>query len=123
MNDYYLRCVESDVSTLIALGVILHALVVTHDDAGQQVITAPGGALSVIGQLPDLVTGEPLRDPAGAVYWHANLRTPVDLRATAEALAAARPEIAAGLATIGRYFVVDAAGAAVPPASPRQVWL
>ncbi len=120
MNDHYLRCVETDRTTLVQLGVVLGALAIDPDTG---TVSAPGGAWDEIGHKPDWQTGLPICDPHGVPYWHANLRTPVDLRAVATALAPTHLAIAAGLAVEGRYFVVDAAGAAVPPAYPARVFL
>jgi len=120
MNTYYLRCIESDIPQLIALGHALGALQ-TQDE----VVTATdGGYWDVLGALPDFTDSETLRkDAEGNTYWHANLRTPVDLRERAEALALANPEIAGALSQISRFFVVDAEGKAVSPAYPSRVFL
>jgi len=64
----------------------------------------------------------PRCDPDGNPYVHANLITTKNLREAAEALAAARPEIAAGLADLSKYFVTDADGNAVAPAQPHRVF-
>jgi hypothetical protein len=66
---------------------------------------------------------EPLTDPEGNVYWHANLLTPIDLRARAEALAAERPEVAAALADVARFFPVDENGQPRAPSNPYRVFL
>lgn len=123
MNDYYLRCIITDKPNLIALGVILGALQVDRDDSGSSVISAPGGCLDQIGTRANYLTGETLCDENGVPYWHANLRSPINLRDAAMVLAATHPEIAGGLADLGRFFVVDEAGAAVAPAFPQRVFL
>ena len=118
MNDYYLRCIETDVPTLLALGVLLGALSITDG-----VVSAPGGAIDIIGHKPDYLTGETLCDSSGVPYWHANLRTPLNLRSVAEEIATAHPEVAAGLSDLGRFFVVDVGGVVVPPQFPQRVFL
>lgn len=64
----------------------------------------------------------PLVNEQGEVLLHANLLTDEDLRANAEALAASHPEIAAGLADLSLYFVVDAEGNAKAPSNPHRVF-
>lgn len=63
-----------------------------------------------------------LKDPQGNEYIHVNLLTPVNLREAALALAQANPAIAAGLANLSRFFLVDANGDAKPPAAPHRVF-
>ena len=130
MNTYYLRCVESDYQQLIQLGVLLGALQVTNG-----VVTATGsGCYDYIGPIYK-PTGETVEtesgpqpvmaihcDSDGNIYIHVNLITPVNLRNVAEALAISRPEIAAGLSNLSRYFVVDADGNATAPAQPHRVF-
>jgi hypothetical protein len=137
MNDYYLRCIETDVPTLIALGTLLGALETLTDDDGVSRVVAPGGALDIIGAVMswdsgtmETIEGRSVRvgqtpscDSNGVPYWHANLRTPVDLRGVAEKIAAENPGVAAGLADLSKFFVVDADGAAVPPKILHRVYL
>ena len=123
MNDYYLRCIESDVPTLLALGQLLGALQITTQEDGTQAVSAPGGAIDIIGHKPHYLTGEPVCDENGVPYWHANLRTPLTLREVAAQMAIDHPEIAAGLANEGRFFLVDENGVAVPPQFPQRVFL
>lgn len=129
-NTYYLRCIAADYDNMIQLGVLLGALQVTDG-----IVTATnGGCYDLVGTIHK-PTGEtvetefgsqpvmvPRCDPDGNPYVHANLITPVNLREAAEALAAARPEIAAGLADLSKYFVTDADGNAVAPAQPHRVF-
>ena len=84
----------------------------THKPTGEIVETE-------FGPQPVMV---PRCDPDGNPYVHANLITPVNLREAAEALAAARPEIAAGLADLSKYFVTAADGNAVAPTQPHRVF-
>lgn len=139
MNLYYLRCIEADVPKLLSLGIALGALQeLTDEDGNTKTVAAGGGALDIIGPIYAAATptgvfdqqgfeifqqGAPKADASGNVYWHANLLTHLNLRDAAEALATANPEIAAGLADIGKFFVTDATGAAVPPAQPARVFL
>lgn len=131
MNTYYLRCVDSDLPRLLALGHALGALQTFED-----VVSATGGGCwDVLGTLPDPATAQTggfempvvyadiLRDAEGAPYFHANLRTPINLRDAAEALAATNPAIAGALASIPRFFVSDDLGAATSPANPARVFL
>lgn len=139
MHLYYLRCIEADVPSLLGLGKTLGALRDVEDDQGNvKTVATEGGALDIIGPIYSAPTptgvldafgveifqqGAPKADADGNAYWHANLLTPVDLRATAEQLEYTHPEIAAGLAAVGKFFVTDATGAAVPPAQPARVFL
>lgn len=129
MQTYYLRTIPADYEQMIALGVTLDAIQINDE-----VISAPGGCWDYIGPIY-VPTGETIQtefgpqpvmvprcDPDGNPYVHANLITPVNLREAAEALAAARPEIAAGLADLSKYFVTDADGNAVAPAQPHRVF-
>lgn len=129
MNTYYLRTIPADYEQMIALGVTLGAIQITDE-----VISAPGGCWDYIGPIY-VPTGEtvqtdfgpqpvmtPRVDANGAEYIHVNLITPVNLKEAAQALAAAHPEVAAGLANLGKYFLVDAEGNAVPPNLPHRVF-
>lgn len=131
MNTYWLRCADADLPQLLALG---HALGVIQTNEG--VVTATqGGCWVEIGTLPDPATAQvgfgelPVvysdirRDPQGRPYWHANLRTPIDIRAAAEALAIANPSIAEALSEVPKFFVTDAEGNATSPANPALVFV
>ena len=126
VNTYYLRCIESDIATLLALGKTLGALAdfTDPDTHVVRVVAAQGGCLDVIGRINDQATGLPKADAGGAIYWHANLLTPLDLRDVADAMSASNPAIAAGLADLTRFFIVDPqTWHATAPAQPVRVWL
>jgi hypothetical protein len=106
----------------------------TITEVTEESIYAPGGCWDYIGTIY-VPTGEtydteygpqpmqaPLKDALGNEYIHVNLITPVNLREAAQALAAAHPEVAAGLANLGKYFSVDAEGNAIPPKFPHRVF-
>ena len=129
MNTYYLRTISADYEQMIALGVTIGAIQITDE-----VISAPGGCWDYIGPI-HAPTGEvietdfgpqpvmtPRTDADSNEYIHVNLITPVNLKEAAQALAAAHPEVAAGLANLGKYFLVDADGNAVAPAQPHRVF-
>ena len=130
MNTYYLRTIAAHYDEMIAIGKVLGAI--TEVDG---IITATqGGCWDYIGPI-HVPTGEttetemgpqpvmtPLLDPDGNEYIHVNLITPIALKATAMALAAEHPEAAAGLADLGRYFLLDANGDARLPTNPHRVF-
>lgn len=130
MNTYYLRTIAAHYDEMIAIGKVLGAI--TEVDG---IITATqGGCWDFIGPI-HVPTGEttetemgpqpvmtPLLDPDGNEYIHVNLITPIALKATAMALAAEHPEAAAGLADLGRYFLLDANGDARLPTNPHRVF-
>lgn len=130
MNTYYLRTIAAHYDEMIAIGKVLGAI--TEVDG---IITATqGGCWDFIGPI-HAPTGEtvdtelgpmpvmaPLLDPDGNEYIHVNLITPIALKATAMALAAEHPEAAAGLADLGRYFLLDANGDARLPTNPHRVF-
>lgn len=130
MHKYYLR--TTDMPGLIALGVRLGALE-PLDGGGVQ--ATHGGTWTFIGPLPDISRvvgtdsdGQPMHDVlrdangGGAPLQHANLLTPLDLAATATALAQADPSIAAALAQVPRYFVAGEDGKARQPKNPVLVF-
>lgn len=123
MNTYYLRCRLSDRDSLLALGQLLGVITVVAD----LVEPVGAGAWDEIGLKYQAVgEGEPLGEPAGGAadpYWHINFRTEHNLREIAEAMAVSRPEIAAGLSQISRYFITDAEGNATAPEVPMRVFL
>lgn len=130
MNTYYLRTIAAHYDEMIAIGKVLGAI--TEVDG---IITATqGGCWDYIGQI-NVPTGEttetemgpqpvtaPLLDTDGNEYIHANLITPISLKDAAVALAAEHPEVAAGLADLGKYFLLDADGNARLPANPHRVF-
>lgn len=56
-------------------------------------------------------------------YIHVNFRTTFNLRQLAMTAAQTDPDIAAGLAEIAAYFIVDAEGNATAPMDPMRVFL
>lgn len=123
MNDYYLRCRWSDLPQLVALGQLLGVI----QEVDNVVSPIGAGCWDEIGlKYPQVAEGEPTPDPVGGTvdpYWHINFRTEHNLREKAEALAAERPEIAAGLANLPRFFLTDAEGSATAPEIPLRVFL
>lgn len=118
MIDYYLRCRMSDFPNMLGLGRALG--VIKYVDG---IITPVGqGVWDEIGWKYQEVGGEPAggRDDP---YMHVNFRTEHNLRELAQALAAAKPEIAAGLSQLSRYFITDAEGQAAAPEFPLRVFL
>lgn len=137
MNDYAIRCVESDVPNLYALAVALGVL--AQADDGWQVAAPYTGAWDVIGRIErptgnlqlvgDLSAGTqelvpemaPSADESGEPYWHANLRIDASLNELAQA--STIPQVQAGLSDIGRWFVLGSDGLVGLPAQPARVWL
>lgn len=128
-NKYFIRTIAADYPVMIALGKALGALA-----EFEGTIYAPGGTWDPIGPIHK-PTGEmvdtpmgpqpvltPLVDGDGNEYIHANILTPVNLKETAVAMAAAHPEIAAGLADLGKFFLLDAEGNARAPTNPHRVF-
>ena len=147
MIDYYLRCKASNRARLLALGERLGAITVLRtprpdDLPGEvEVVQATGGGCFLeIGAIPDERTGDLVesalypgvmvrvgvkpRSEDGEPLWHANLRTPINLRQRAMEMAAADPTIAAELAQLRRYFVTRPGqpDAAAAPQSPARVF-
>lgn len=130
MNKYYIRTIATDYPAMIAIGKVLGAITETDGT----ITATQGGCWDYIGQI-NVPTGEttetemgpqpvtaPLLDTDGNEYIHVNLITPIALKATAMALAAEHPEAAAGLADLGRYFLLDANGDARLPTNPHRVF-
>ena len=113
MNTYYLRTV--DYPKLLELGVTLG--VITADEDGNHYAT-DCGYLDYIGEIH--VDGEPVCDTNGTPYIHANLITPHDLRALAEA--SDDEEVQAAMADLGAFFVTDDEGNARAPEHPYRVF-
>jgi hypothetical protein len=135
MNTYYLRTI--DYPQLLDFGVALGVLQATYDEydedgepVGEPTISATDcGYLDYIGvierptgdaDMDDLPVMAPIVNPDGVPYLHANLITPHDIRALAEA--SDDPEIQAALADIGDWFIVDEEGNAVPPNNPHRIF-
>lgn len=131
MNNYYIRCKQSDWPELLALGEKLGAVQVTEDG----VFATNGGAWDYIGEIhkptgvmltdadgnqyPEMA---PVLDPDGVPYWHVNLITPLALGELAISMQGNNPDIAAALAELGRFFLLDAEGNARLPTQPVRVW-
>lgn len=131
MNIYYIRTIAADYPAMIAIGKVLGAIAETDDG---NIYATHGGCWDYIGPICE-PTGEtvetqfgpvpvttPLLDPDGNEYIHVNLITPIALKATALAMAADHPEAAAGLADLGKYFMLDANGDARLPNNPHRVF-
>lgn len=127
MNDYALRCIEENYPKLIQLATILG--VVGLQDG---VVYEKNGGIwdyvgyKLVGDIPN--EGEPdtrtiLTDGAGKRYVHINVRTPINVREAAEALAVSNPEIATALSQVPDYFITDAEGNATLPEFPLRVFL
>lgn len=145
MNDYYIRCRAADVPQLYALACALGVLAPIKPSlvAGAPVnggaelsyAIAPGrvGAWDVIGMvyrptgntiaspIGPMAETAPLLDEDGAPYWHANLRINASLMDLARA--SRDTAVLAGLADIGRWFVVDDGNKVAAPKQPARVWL
>ena len=141
MHDYYLRCVEADVPQLLQLGHVLGVLQTVPDtgdvtggvgsawDVIGPIHVPTGGTIKGVGDFPDTPELAPRKNSQGEVWWHANLRTHIDLREAAQALVdknlelgEEHPELEQALANLSKYFVVDAQGQPVPPAEPHRIF-
>lgn len=127
MNDYYLRCIPADYDRMIAIGVALGAVTVEEG----VVTPTQGGVWDYIGEIAEQTgvddEGNPITAPVsdanGVPYIHINLRTPIALGETAQQMAQEHPEVAEGLAELGRFFLLDAEGNARAPSAPLRVFL
>lgn len=131
-RNYFLRCLESDKAKLLALGVMLGVI---QEQDGNYYATAgdffpvngdgkvyrPTGETVLADGIETALT-EPVRDNNGNLYWHANLRTTINLRERAEAMAVSNPELAEALSQLGKYFVTDEEGKPRAPNQPACVW-
>lgn len=123
---YYIRAIEQDwplvESLAIALGIAQRS---ESGLVGQgwvyigPVYKPTGETATVDGITVDLT--EPVRDPGGNLYIHANVVMDGSLRELAEAKAADNPELAEALSMIPRYFVTDENGEHVAPRNPARV--
>lgn len=131
MNIYYIRTIAADYPAMIAIGKILG--VIAENEEGQ-IYATQGGCWDYIGPIY-VPTGETLQtdmgsvpvttprlDPDGNEYIHINLVTPTSLKDTALALAEEHPDVAEGLANLGRYFLLDANGDARLPTNPHRIF-
>lgn len=120
LNDYYIRCREDDRHKLYALAEALGIL--TNTEGVYTLAAGWEGGWSEVGTI--YRDDEPVCDPDGKPYWHANLRLKiVSLTDHAVAVAAGNPNVAAALSDLAGWFVADANGVPVPPKQPAQVWL
>lgn len=120
MNDYYIRCKQSDKDTLLALAVEMGVLQSTEQGH------VPASANEAWYEIGALYENEQVAaDENGEPYWHANLRTTYDLMERAQQVYAEKPTptLAHGLANIGKFFFVNEEGRASAPASPAVVFL
>jgi hypothetical protein len=124
MNTYFLRTVNYP--QLLDMGVKLGVLAITYEaydeegvSVGEGTVYATDcGCLDYIGEISkDEVV---IVNPDGIPYIHANLITPYDIRALAEA--STDPEIQAALSDIAGWFVVDAEGNATAPNHPHRIF-
>jgi hypothetical protein len=135
MNTYYLRTVNYP--QLLEMGVKLGVLAMTYETYDEEGLpigegtpyATDCGCLDYIGiiERPTGDTDEeglpvttPIVNPDGIPYIHANLITPHDIRALAEA--SDDPEIQAALSDIAGWFVVDAEGNATIPNHPHRIF-
>jgi hypothetical protein len=124
MNTYYLRTINYP--QLLQMGVKLGVLAMTYEAYDEEglpigdgaVYATDCGCLDYIGEISkDEVV---ITNPDGIPYIHANLITPHDIKALAEA--STDPEIQAALSDIAGWFVVDAEGNATIPNHPHRVF-
>ncbi len=124
MNTYYLRTINYP--QLLEMGVKLGVLAIAYEAYDEEglpigdgtVYATDCGCLDYIGEISkDEVV---ITNPDGIPYIHANLITPYDIRALAEA--STDPEIQAALSDIADWFVVDAEGNATAPNHPHRVF-
>jgi hypothetical protein len=135
MNTYYLRTI--DYPQLLEMGVKLGVLAIAYEAYDEEglpigdgtVYATDCGCLDYIGII-ERPTGDtdgdglpvttPIVNPDGIPYIHANLITPHDIKALAEA--STDPEIQAALTDIAGWFVVDAEGNATIPDHPHRIF-
>jgi hypothetical protein len=124
MNTYYLRTVNYP--QLLEMGVKLGVLAIAYEAYDEEGLPIGDGAiyatdcgcLDYIGEISkDEVV---ITNPDDIPYIHANLITPHDIKALAEA--STDPEIQAALTDIAGWFVVDAEGNATIPNHPHRVF-
>lgn len=127
MNDYALRCIETDYPQLLMLATALGVIEMVDGKPQEK----NGGIWDYIGhKLFGDVPAEGKVDTRTLVvnennipYVHINVRTPINVREVAEAMALANPAIAGALSQIPRFFIVDAEGNATLPSVPLRVFL
>lgn len=109
-QDYALRCTLEDKPQLVALGValgVLQVLVVDVEQPGVMGVVqgTEGSAWDEVGEIE----GAP-------GFWHANLRTTVDLATRAA-------ELGIDASNLARWFLVEPDGRPTMPRTPARVWL
>lgn len=127
MNQYALRCTENNYTKLIQLATLLGVV----DMFEGTVVEKNGGiwdyvGYKMIGTEPgegEVDTRVALTDSNNKKYVHINVRTPINVREAAEALALSNPEIAGALSKVPDYFITDAEGNATLPQFPLRVFL
>ena len=129
--EYALRCLETDYLQLIQLGKVLgvieeiDGLITTKgagcwDYIGYKFIRESGEDVEVNGEIVRI--NQEVSSFEGTPYVHINLRTEVNIRERAEALALENPAIAGALSQIPRFFITDAEGNATLPNEPIRVF-
>ncbi len=128
MNDYYVRTTQALWPTMLQLGVLLGVIELHYSEFDEEgspageptVIATEGGAWDYIGEI--LVDEVPVADAEGSPYLHGNLRTPINLRERAEAMATENPALAEAMGSLGQFFLLDENGSARLPRNPHRVW-
>lgn len=127
MPQYALRCLETDYNQLLQNAKILGAIdIVDGKPVPVDGTTWIELGYKRIGEPP--LEGEPDTRPfttgaGGVKYVHINASTEFDIGDKAAELAAAYPEIAAGLSQLGKFFILNADGKASWPEDPMCVFL
>ncbi len=131
MNNYYIRCLESDRPALYAAAVALGLLTPLTDGAGYVSarpdfvwdeigpIYRPAGATTTDEAGNEIPIMTPLSDANGNPYWHCNAYAGFSVGELAAA--ATDPAVSQAISDIPRFFLTDASGAAIAPAHPARV--
>lgn len=109
MTDYALRCTQQDKPQLIALGVALGVLQIDAD------VEQPG-VMGVVQGTEGSAWDEVGEIEGAPGFWHANLRTTVDLAARAA-------ELGIDASNLARWFLVGPDGRPTMPRTQARVWL
>lgn len=120
MSDCFLKATIDNWPEVIELGILLGLLYEEKDINGEPTgrhYSIPDGYVFIgpiyeptgqmindpeLGLIPETA---PITNPQGDVYWHANLRTEINIRQRAEFLQGGHPELAQALGRLNRYFV------------------
>lgn len=116
MNDYFLRCKETDLAELAYLA---ESLGVVHSVDG--VLMGKGMTTWDYVGYKTNEQGEIVKQD-GVPLVHINVRTPINVREKAEELAVSNPSIAQALSEIPRFFITDTEGNATAPEFPMRVF-